>query len=243
MGAENDKRKSESAILRGGFNDLKSEIGQLRQSLALDAAKPRSKSVGAPRRGPDDRDPTLVRLNAKNLVGFEAVQISASALLVRAGFSDADAKLKGPQVGRFFSLEFGGDESTAARKAKKTADCLRTKEGIWETLIVCRPGQQGNEQIIVGLDRSQNDIRKGRHLRSLLEAVREIHPNMHPWKLPREGVLTVSWQTVAGFVPESNFDKIDWKPAANSQGIDTEKVEVVFENKLAEFAANRNTRL
>ena len=108
---------------------------------------------------------------------------------------------------------------------------------------MCRPGQQGNEQIIVGLDRSQNDIRKGRHLQSLLEAVREIHPNMHPWKLPREGVLTVSWQTVAGFVPESNFDKIDWKPAANSQGIYTEKLEVVFENKLAEFAANRNTRL
>ena len=243
LGTENVSRKSESSILRKDFDALKAEVGQLRQSLALDAAKPRSKSVGAPVRDPDHFDPTLVHFNAKNLVGFDAVLLAANALLERAGFSDADAKLKGPQVGRFFSLEFGGDERTAARKAKKTTDCLRTSAGIWETLNVCRPGQQGVEQLNVGLDRSQNERRKGRHLRFLLEAVRETHPALVPWKLPREGVLTVAWQTVAGFVPKSNFDKIEWKPFAASHGIDTGKVDVAFNCKLAAFADLRSSGL
>jgi hypothetical protein len=243
LGSENVQRKSESSNLRKDVDLLQAEIGQLRQSLALEAAKPRSKSVGAPLRGPDDCDPTLVRLTAKNLVGLDAVQLAATALLERAGFSDGDATLKGPQVGRYFSLNFGGEESTAARRAKKTADCLRTNAGKWETISVCRPGQQGNEQLQVGLDRSPNEIRKGRHLYFLLEAVRETHPALLPWKLPREGVLTVAWQTVAGFVPGTNFDKIDWKPSASSHGIDTGKVEEAFESKMAEFADNRTKRL
>ena len=108
---------------------------------------------------------------------------------------------------------------------------------------MCRPGQQGNEQIRVGLDRSQNEVKKGRHLWFLLEAVRETHPALHPWKLPREGVLTVAWQTVAGFVPGTNFDKIDWQPSAASHSIDTGKVEEAFETKVAEFADNRTKRL
>ena len=228
LGSENVSRSSETSILRNDFDALKAEVGQLRQALALDAAKPRSKSVGAPMRGPDDFDPTLVRLTAKNLVGLDAVQLAANALLERAGFNDADATLKGPQVGRYFSLVFGGEESIATRKAKKTADLLRTKDGVWETLDVPRPGQQGSEQLSVGLDRPQNERRKGFHLRLLLESVREIHPNVHPWRLPREGVLTVAWQTVAGFVPESNFEKIDWMPAATAQGIDTNKVSEAF---------------
>ena len=161
LGSENVQRKAESSTLRKDVDLLQAEIGQLRQCLALDAAKPRSKSVGAPLRGPDDFDPTVVRLTAKNLVGLDAVQLTASALLERAGFSDGDAKLKGPRVGKYFPLNFGGEESTAARKAKQTADCLRTKEGVWETLSVCRPGQQGNEQIRVGLDRSQNEVKRG----------------------------------------------------------------------------------
>ena len=243
LGSENDQRKSESAVLRQDFDALKDEIGQLRKTLALEAAKPRSKSVGASTRGADDSDPTLVRLTAKNLVGFDAVQISASSLLERAGFNNADAKLKGPTIGRYFSLEFGGEASTASRRAKKTADCLRSDNGVWESIYVPRPGQQGNEQLFVGLDRSQNEIRKARNLRLLVEAVQATDPALKPWKLPREGVLTVAWQTVAGFVPESNFGRIDWKPAATSQGIDTNKVDESFEKKLEESAESRTKRL
>ena len=206
-------------------------------------ARPRSKSVGAVACDPDECDRTLVRLSAANLLGFDAVKVSANALLARAELSEDAATLKGPRLGRHFTLESGGEVGGAARRARKTTDCLRLPDGRWDTIHVCRPTGRGNEKLFVGLDRSQNDIKRSRHLKFLSEAIAEEKPGCTQWKLPREGSITVAWQEVAKLEADSDFARAVWTSAAASQNINTSAVDTLFASKLQAAVAARQQRL
>ena len=238
---ENRQRKEDHKAIEKRMEAFQAELSDFRKTLAIAEAKPRSKSVGAVARDPDEFDPALVRINAANNVGFDAVQLAANALLARAGLKEDVATLKGPRLGRFFTLEFGGEVGTAARLARKVCDCLRTSSGAWDTFHVARPEGQGIEKMSVGLDRSPNAIKKSRNLRFLKEGIENAYPHLQPFKLQREGAIAVAWQTVVELFPQSNYDTPVWKPAADNHGIDTARVTKDFEERVEEFVAYRKT--
>ena len=235
--------QSDAEAAKKEREDLKADLSLLRKQLAVADTKPRSKSVGAVPRDPDESDPCLVRLSSANLVALDAVQTSVNALLARAELKPDVAELQGPQLGRNFRLVFIGDDGLASRRARKTSNCLRLANGTWENLLVTRPEGQGQERLFVGLDRSSNEIKKSRSLRFLKESIEKHHPLIQAYKLPRESAIAVSWQIVAELEESSDFGSVSWKAAASSHNINTELVDDSFAKLLEEHAETRRKRL
>ena len=181
---------------------------------------------------PSFYDPTIVRINTKNIVERTKIWEVVAKLLAAANLNEKEVELlpKAPHA-RGYRVKFSSPGLTAATQAKQLVESLRSGKGpdaTWQEISITLPDEATREKVFIGLDRSRNEATKGRNLKILLDIIKTKLPGQPIAKLNREATITKSWKSLAELKPHSNYCKIFWQPEAISAKLDQSAIEKEF---------------
>ena len=241
--AEERLTKHDQAIqdLREEAARHKDKLEQLEKAAALPELSPverekAAKALTGAGRDPYFADPTILRINASNLVAKTAVQELVDQMCADGGVDKSLYDLRGPDLGRRFTLAFAGDANTAARRASKCNSTLRGTDGKWKELTVATPGGQ-TERIYVSRDECTATIRQRKGAKLLHDLV--VEKCARAALIKRDHAIAIDWQIIATvhFDRTTNATRIDFDDGvAAKKGLDTADLERRWEEQKAERA-------
>ena len=207
--------------------ELGSPSGLTRATSAPSLGGPSNKTSD-----PSFYDPTIVRINTKNIVERTKIWEVVAKLLAAANLNEKEVELlpKAPHA-RGYRVKFSSPGLTAATQAKQLVESLRSGKGpdaTWQEISITLPDEATREKVFIGLDRSRNEATKGRNLKILLDIIKTKLPGQPIAKLNREATITKSWKSLAELKPHSNYCKIFWQPEAISAKLDQSVIEKEF---------------
>ena len=143
---------------------------------------------------PNFYDPTIVRINSKNIVERTKIWEVVAKLLTAANLNEGEVELlpKAP-FARGYRVKFTTPGLTAATQAKQLVESLRSGKGpdaTWQEVSVTLPDGITHEKVFIGLDRSRSEAAKSRNLKILLDIIKTKLPGQPIAKLNREAAIT-----------------------------------------------------
>ena len=206
---------------------LGSPSGLTRATSAPSLGGPPSKTSD-----PNFYDPTIVRINSKNIVERTKIWEVVAKLLTAANLNEGEVELLPKALfARGYRVKFTTPGLTAATQAKQLVESLRSGKGpdaTWQEVSMTLPDGITHEKVFIGLDRSRSEAAKGRNLKILLDIIKTKLPGQPIAKLNREAAITKSWKSLAELKPHSNYSNIFWQPEAISAKLDQSAIEKEF---------------
>ena len=142
---------------------LGSPSGLTRATSAPSLGGPPSKLID-----PNFYDPTIVRINSKNIVERTKIWEVAAKLLAAANLNEGEVELlPKASYARGYRIKFTTPGPTAATQAKQLVESLRSGKGpdaVWQEVSITLPDDITREKVFIGLDRSRSEAAKGRNL-------------------------------------------------------------------------------
>ena len=140
-----------------------------------------------------DREPdlTILRLSVNELVARTAVETVAVELLEYAALKSADAIVKGPTVGKTFTLAFTGAPGLAAKRTNQTFTAYRN-DGDWRNIEI-EMSTKRKARLYAGFDKSRKQAQIEVATKKLLVAVQSTHPSKAVHANGTDGLITVDW--------------------------------------------------
>ena len=143
-----------------------------------------------------DREPdvSVLRLGAAELVAKTSLLAALTSWLEDASLKVEDVEIRGPTIGKQFSIKFAGASGLAGRKARKAFGILRTPEG-WREM--CAAGPNGSEiRLYVSEDKSPKQLRKEILAKKLLRAVQDSVKDKQAHLQRRDCSITLEWKSL-----------------------------------------------
>ena len=174
-------------------------------------------------------DAGILKITSKQNVGKKEVQFELEEWLTECNLQN-DFILRGPALGKFFTLAFAGVGRIAATKCKQAQDSIRRPDGSWRKFHVTSPTKSEveifvNEDISPKEARVQQAVKKLHRILAAADQSREYH------KQRRAGTISVNWVPIAKITaPESNIPvEVRWNmEAINKFNVDKEAVMASF---------------
>ena len=176
---------------------LADRVTSLEQGAAQQAAgcSGSSSRYGAAfgQRGPYDSDNIVLRINGSTLVTHNALLTKLRDIAREARMATDSFQLRGPGLGRRFTMAFQGSPREAADKAKAFNDSLRSSEGVWREVSVDNP-LGGQCRVYIGHDKCRAALQRERLLRDLSRAFAAKCPALSFDTARRDGILAWRWR-------------------------------------------------
>ncbi len=219
--------------------ELGSPSGLTRATSASYLGGPPSKTTD-----PNFFDPTIVRINSKNIVEHTKIWEVVANILTAANLNEGEVELlpKAP-FARGYRVKFTTPGPTATTQAKQLVESLRSGKGpdaVWQEVSIRLPDDITREKVFIGLDRSRSEAAKGRNLKILLDIIKAKLPGQPIAKLNREAAITKSWKSLAELKPHSNYSNKFWQPEAISAKLDQSAIEKEFAENIRQHDQGEN---
>ena len=227
--------------LQANQDNQKEKTAKIEKTIAITDALPHARDGNtSSQRDPDQYDKKVVCISAKNPIAKDPLwEILQTEALPNAGIDPSVVDLKGPSLGRNFRLQFKGEGETPNLRARKFLSSFNSN-GVWKNLSIDTPiGTK--EQLYINADQSDNTKIRNSNLKLLDKILADTSPQIQTHKLPKEGAITASWQTIVRLRTESKFTQPVWEPIASERfSLPTDTIDALFAEKLKERKAARD---
>ena len=182
-------------------------------------------------------DVTIIKVSSKELVDKDAVFNKVSGLSAEADIGQEHFKVNGDNVAKKFTVQFTGPAQTAERRVEKVLTLLRQGNGAWRQIFAVSPARR-ETQLFFGPDKSGKQIKTEMESKRLHQAFKDVHSDLNPFLLRKEGIISISWVPVARVevFPKGQSTVVHWNSAVvERHGIDKNRLIAAF--RLSERAS------
>ena len=155
-------------------------------------------------------DTTIVRVSSKDDVPMQSIIDSVKVLTDRVAIAIKDYKIFGRPVGKYYTIQMGGDPQTAARRAQKLISSLRNPDGAWTEVFTTTPSG-GNSQLFIGADRSKAQMALAASTKRLAAVVETEYNALRISSSPKDGIVFINGKpAVKVAVPSATEVEFQW---------------------------------
>ena len=134
--------------------------------------------------------------------------------------------IKGPKLGRSFTVQLLGEGGLAVRRVKKALEMLKDQEGKWREFPIKTPSGDAAD-LFVGRDRNKKQRATEISTKALAQHLQSVKPTIDFYAKKSEGIVTSAFEPVAQLLPRvDGHTDIEWNKAwlqlPANQGFDKE---------------------
>ena len=225
------------------MENIKKDIGRLQQGLVVaESATPSRAMLDAE---DFDREPdlTIVKISVADAIAKGAAIDALATIFQTANIAENEYVIKGPELGKYFTLQLNGEGGVAAKRAKKFLSALRDRSGKWTALWATTPTRT-QCRIYINEDKSDKRTRTEMFTKRLERAFKTKHADKHVharrYNDKKEGTISVDWVPVAKLTVASKDDQpvLLWNAGAVAEmGIEKDTITTAFNSSTGSAAA------